>query len=185
MAELSIRYATALFELSLENGSIDECFEQAVVVRDILKTDDCRKIMEHPHISGDEKRTFLHEAFSGSLNPHLNGFLHLLIAKNRESIMPSSLSSFIEMTDSFKGRAKAGVVSAVQLDDNQIAALQSTLSRKMRKKVEMSLKVDPSLIGGLYIYADGCYINRTIKEQLSEMKKSIKSACTKSLSIKR
>ena len=173
MAELNTRYATALFELSLENDNLDECFEQALVVRDILKTDDCRRVMEHPHISGDEKRAFLHEAFSGGLNQNLNGFLHLLIAKNRESIMYSSLSEFIDMTDSFKGRAKAGVVSAVELDDNQVAALQSTLSRKMGKQVEMSLKVDPSLIGGLYIHADGCYINRTIKEQLIEMKKSI------------
>ena len=175
MAQLNARYATALFELSLENGILDECFEQAVVVHDALKTDDCRKIMEHPHISGDEKRAFLHEVFSGVLNQHLNGFLHLLIAKNREGIMPSSLSAFIEMTDSFKGRAKASVVSAAPLDDNQASALQGTLSKKMGKQVEVSWKVDPSLIGGLYIYADGCYINRTIKEQLSEMKKSIKS----------
>ena len=173
MAQLNTRYATALFEISLENNSLDECFEQALVVRDILKTDDCRRVMEHPHISGDEKRGFLHEAFSGGLNQHLNGFLHLLIAKNRESFMSSSLSAFIEMTDSFKGRAKAGVVSAIKLDDSQVADLQRTLSRKMGKQVELSLKVDPSLIGGLYIHADGCYINRTIKEQLSEMKKSI------------
>ena len=173
MAELNARYATALFELSLENNSLDECFEQALVVRDILKTEDCRRVMEHPHISGDEKRAFLHEAFSGGLNRHLNGFLHLLIAKNRENIMSSSLSAFIEMTDSFKGRTKASVISAVELDDSQVTALQGVLSRKMGKQVEMSLKVDPSLIGGLCIYADGCYINRTIKEKLSEMTKSI------------
>jgi len=101
MAELNARYATALFELSLESGKLDECFEQALTVRDVLKTEDCRKVIGHPHISAVEKRAFLHEAFGGGLNEQLSGFLHLLIAKNREAIMASSLSAFIEMADSY------------------------------------------------------------------------------------
>jgi len=174
MAELSARYATALFELSLESDNVDECFEQATLAFDALKTNESRSVMEHPHISSEEKRSFLHEIFSGGLNQQLSGFLHLLIAKNRESIIPSALERFIHMVDSFKGRTKANVVSALKLDEHQVLSLQNTLSKKMGKQVEMNLEVDPSLIGGLYIYADGCYINRTIKEQLDDMKKSIK-----------
>jgi len=175
MAELSARYATALFELSLENNNLDECFDQASVVYDVLGADECRRVLEHPHISNEEKCSFLHESFSGGLNQQLSSFLHLLISKNRESIMTSSLSAFIEMVDKFRGRAKASVTSAIKLDDGQMLALQDVLSKKMGKQVEMSLEVDPSLIGGLCIYADGCYINRTIREQLGEMKKSIKN----------
>jgi len=154
---------------------LDSCFEQAVLARDVLMTDDCRNFLEHPQISGLEKRTFIKDAFSGSLNEHLNGFLCLLISKNRERIMASALTGFIDMVNRFKGRTEANVVSAAELDENQISALRDVLSKKLGKQVDVTVRVDPSLIGGLAIYVDGYYANHTIKERLSRMKYSIKS----------
>jgi F-type H+-transporting ATPase subunit delta len=175
MAELNVRYATALFDLSIENGALDESFEQAVVVRDILKSDECRKLMEHPHISASEKRSFLQDAFSGGLNKHINGFLSLLITKNREVIMAPALEEFINSVNRFRGRAEAIIVSASELNESQVTALKDLLSKKLNKHVDVELRVDPSLIGGFYIHADGFYMNRSLKAQLIEMKNSIRN----------
>jgi len=174
MAELSTRYATALFELTQESGTLGQCLEQAVIVRDTLKTEECRSILEHPHISGSEKSVFLGEVFAGGISDQLSGFLNLLISKNRENIMSSALSVFIDMANSVSGRTEANVVSATALDENQISALKSALSKKLGKQIDLTLQIDPSLIGGLYVYADGHYMDCTVKKHLNDMKKSVK-----------
>jgi F-type H+-transporting ATPase subunit delta len=173
MAELSTSYATALFELTQESGTLEQCLEQAVVVRDALAGSECRSILEHPHISGSEKSAFLDKVFAGKIDQRLNDFLKLLIKKNRESIMPSALTVFINMGKRISGLAEANVVSAEELDNAQVTALKGTLSKKLGKQVELTLQVDPSLIGGLYIYADGHYMDYTIKKQLIDMKKCV------------
>jgi len=48
------------------------------------------------------------------------------------------------------------------------------LSKKLNKRVEVSLKVDPSVIGGFFVHVDGYFIDRTIKKHLHDMKATIK-----------
>ena len=174
MAELDVRYATALFELTQESGTLSQCLEQAPIVRDALVTDECRSIMEHPLISGSEKSAFLGEAFADGINDQLSSFLNLLISKNREGIMAPALTKFIDMGNRASGKVEASVVSAAELDENQVSAIKSVLTKKIGKRIDLTLQVDPSLIGGLYIYADGHFMDCTIKNQLNEMKNSVK-----------
>jgi len=68
----------------------------------------------------------------------------------------------------------AYVVSAAELKESQVSALARLLSHKLNKRVRMSLRIDPSLIGGLYIHVAGLIIDRTVKRQLSDMRDALK-----------
>ena len=41
-------------------------------------------------------------------------------------------------------------------------------------EVEISLKTDPSLIGGFYVHVDGRLMDRTVKKYFSDLKDHIK-----------
>jgi F-type H+-transporting ATPase subunit delta len=173
MAELSIRYGRALYGLAKQQANFDDALGQAVMVHDALSTAECRSILEHPHISKADKRAFLDKVFSGSLNTTLNDFLWLLIDKNRENIIADALAVFIDLGNRFKGLVQADITSAVQLSEAQLLALKNLLSKKLAKQVEVSLAVDPSLIGGITIAVDGRFIDRSIRTQLQDLKNSI------------
>lgn len=173
MAQLSSRYATALFELSIERGVLQDNLEQAVFLRDTLMEAQCKKIITHPRITAKEKHVFLNGAFSGRINTDLLGFLHLAVEKRRESIIGPVLTDFITMANDYSRRTTALVISAVLLRDDQQARLAELLSRKLDKQVTIKQKVDPSVMGGLYIQVDGYYIDRTLKNRLHEMKLSM------------
>ena len=174
MAELNVRYATALFDLAAECGMLNEYFDQVVAVRDALQSDEGRSFMEHPDISDKDKHEFLEAVFAGNLYDDIKGFLYLLIAKNREKLIVPALSAFIDLVDSHNGKTTAAVVSAVQLNEQQISSLKNVLEKKLNKQVEISAKVDSSLIGGLYIHVDGYFIDYTVRKQLNDLKDSIK-----------
>jgi F-type H+-transporting ATPase subunit delta len=173
VAQLEKRYANALFELALERGLPGEYLEQALYLREVMRTPDCFGVISHPKISAARKREFLNSVFSGRLHDDLIGFLQLAVSKNRERVIVPALSAFIKIARDHLRTTRAIVISAIPLRDDQRQALAALLSRKLNKQVEINAKVDPSVIGGLYIQADGLYIDRTVKTRLHEMKQSL------------
>jgi len=67
------------------------------------------------------------------------------------------------------GKTTAQVTSAVRLNQHQISALKTVLSKKTGKQVDISLRTDTSLIGGLHIHVDGHVVDSTVKKQLRDI----------------
>jgi len=173
MAQLSNRYAAALFELSLERGLLNDYVEQAMLLRDMLSGDQCQQIITHPRINAKQKKSFFSAAFSGHVNDDFLGFLNLAVEKNREMFIVPVLTEFIEMGNKHNRKATAFVVTAVPLKDKQASALAALLSKKLEKQVEIKQKVNPDIIGGLYVQVDGFYIDRTVKARLRDIKNNL------------
>jgi len=70
--------------------------------------------------------------------------------------------------------AVAHVISAMELKESQVSALERMLYEKLGKKVKMLLGTDPSIIGGLRVEVDGLLIDRTLKKQLGDLRDAIK-----------
>ncbi|MCL2162991.1 MAG: ATP synthase F1 subunit delta [Oscillospiraceae bacterium] len=174
MAKLDALYANALFELAVERGAIDEFLTQAILLRDSLQDADCRRVLVHPHISAAKKRELFGGVFAGNIRKEILGLLYLVIDKNREAYFIPALKTLISMIERHQRRVTAKVLSASALDKAQAEALTKLLSEKLNKKVQLSFKIDPSVIGGPYIMVDGYYIDLTLKGRLLEIAKYIR-----------
>jgi len=178
MERLSILYASALFDLALENGAVKEFHEQSLLLRDVLQDDDCMRVLHHPHISAAEKCDMFRIAFEGHIHTDLLGFLFLTTEKNRETYLIPALTALIEKIERYNNKVIAKVKTAVQYNEKQTAALRETLSRKLNKHVELSMDVEPSLVGGPYIFVDGYYIDWTVKKRLRDLTVHMKEGCS-------
>ena len=174
MADLSIRYAAALFELSQEAGLRDAYLEQAALLRNILIEDKAMDVLAHPLISAEEKFTFLDEAFGGSLHPDLFGFLKLTVTKNRENYILPALQKLVDMIRESQNQTTARVITAVPLTEEQSTGLSTVLSRKLKKRVDLNEIVDPTVVAGISIHVDGCFMDRTVKTMLKSMKENVR-----------
>jgi len=175
MADLSTRYATALFELSLERGLTSNYMEQAAFIRDIMADKECQRIFAHPRVSEAEKFAFLDSAFAGRVHDDLLGFMRLTVTKNRETYLAPALDALVEMIRRHQNHTTAKVVSAIALTPEQESQLRILLTRKLGKVVELSVDVDISVIGGFRLHVDGHVFDRTLKRLLEDMKEDIKS----------
>ena len=172
MADLGIRYATALFEISQEGGMLSDYLEQAQLVRDNIESEESQRVLTHPRISSDEKFAFLENAFGKNIHQDLLGFMRLVISKNREAYLLPALNKLVDMIKEYKRQTTAKVVSAVPLTDAQVMQLTSTLANKLGKQVDVTVMVDPSVIAGISIHVDGYFLDRTVKTMLKDMKES-------------
>ena len=178
MERLSILYASALFEIALEKGIVDEFLDQASLTRDMLQDAGCQRILEHPHISEQEKKEFFRMAFAGHIHDDMLGLLFLVAEKNRENYLLPALTALIDMIKRYKRQVTASVFTAETFDGKQVSAMKEMLSRKLDKTVDISLKVDPSIIGGPYIFVDGYYLDWTVKKRLRDLTVHMKEGCS-------
>ena len=166
MAKLGALYAAALYDLAFENGATAEFLEQAVFMRDILLDAEFMRILTHPKITAFEKHEFLRSALSGHVREEILGLLRLAVDKRREAFLVPAFNALISLIERLMKKTTAEVVSAEALDSEQTDSLKNLLSKKLDKSVELSHKLDPSVIGGPYVYVDGFYIDMTIKGRL-------------------
>jgi len=170
MAEVSARYGKALYDLTVATGTLDECLDQALMVRDVLDTPMSRRVLSHPHISEQEKNAFIQGVFSTELHVQLRDFLRLLISKNRANIAPDALAAFIHLGMRRRGQVEAHVVSATALRDDQLEALRTLVANKLGKQVDITSAIEPDLIGGFYLEVDGHFVDCTVRKQLQDLK---------------
>jgi F-type H+-transporting ATPase subunit delta len=174
MDRLSVIYATAIFDLALKHDAVDEFFNQAVYLRDSLGDFDCQRMLVHPQIPAAEKHDFFRRAFEGQIHSDLLGFMYLAVDKNRVASLIPALKLLIGMIEKHNNIVTARILSASPYSDDQAQSLKSMLSKKLEKHVELNMDVDPSLIGGPYIFVDGYYIDWTVKKKLQDLTSGLK-----------
>ena len=178
MERLSVIYATALFDLALQHDAVDVFLSQAIFLRDSLNDDECQRVLNHPQISAAEKHDIFEKTFAGQIHDDLLGFLYLVADKNREAQLIPALTALIGIIERHNRKVTARVLSAAPYDKNQAESLREILSKKLDKFVELDMKVDPSVIGGPYIFVDGYYIDWTVKKRLRDLTIHMKEGCS-------
>jgi F-type H+-transporting ATPase subunit delta len=174
MSELVARkYSQALFEVGKEKNLLDTFSIYLEQVEAMLgKHPELKKILLHPDIPRREKKEFLLEITQG-FPIELQGFLLLLIDKKREMAIESIVVSFKEMVKKYKNIVETKVVTAVPLSDKENEALKVKLSKLLKKEIQMETKVDPQVLGGVYIQAGDRIIDGTLRGKLNSLKNEL------------
>jgi len=174
MERLSVVYASALFDLAMQQNVIDDFLEEAIFLHDYMNEGEFHYMLVHPQITASEKKDIFRKAFEGKIHEDLLCFLYLATDKNRESYVIGALKSLIDMIKRHSKIVTAKILSAAPYDEKQIASLKDTITRKINKEIELDLKVDPSVIGGPYIFVDGFFMDWTVKKKLHDLHLSLK-----------
>jgi F-type H+-transporting ATPase subunit delta len=69
-----------------------------------------------------------------------------------------------------QGETVALVTSAVPMKETEMVVLQALLEKKTGRKIMLRCTVDPSLIGGLRVEADGWVADGSIRNKLQQIK---------------
>jgi F-type H+-transporting ATPase subunit delta len=73
------------------------------------------------------------------------------------------------LKDAADGLARAQIISAFPLDERELAGLKTALERRFGKKIEATVSVDSSLIGGAKIVVGDTVIDGSVQGELQAM----------------
>ncbi|MBK7973741.1 MAG: ATP synthase F1 subunit delta [Deltaproteobacteria bacterium] len=169
------RYARALFELALEDGSVERVAGELDALAATMKgSEELREVLSFPTNTAElRKNVFGAVADRLGTGPLVRNLVQLLIDRNRMTAFAASATCFRELADEHQGQLRGEVVSARPLSDDQLAAVRTKLEQMTGKRVLLETREDPSLIGGLVARVGNTLFDSSIRTQLEGIKRAM------------
>jgi F-type H+-transporting ATPase subunit delta len=170
------RYATALFELGLEEKALEQLEADLNRFGEALDAaEDLRRLVTSPVFSAEEQGRALGAILDELEIEGLTKNFLLLVSKNRRLFAaPDMIRAFRAMLAERRGEVSATVTAASKLTDSQVTALKQALKAALGKDVMLDQLVDPSLIGGLMVKVGSRMIDTSIRTKLNSLKHAMK-----------
>ena len=177
MAKLvSKTYGDALFAVAMEEDRLDEFFETAKDLSDILRTnEEFGKLMNDPKIVKEEKIKIVEEVFGNKVPGEILGLMKLMVTKGRASEMLSVFDYFVNLVKEEKKIGKADVTTAIALNENQRKQVEEKLLETTDyQSFEMQYHVDASIIGGMVIRIGDRVVDSSVKTKLQDLTRELR-----------
>lgn len=172
------RYATALFELAREAGAIDQVQADLDRFAALLgESGDLARLVRSPVFSADEQLRALSAVLDhAGIGELTEKFLKLVTSNRRLFAVGDMIKAFRELVADAKGEATAEVTVAEPLKNEHVAALKSALGATSGKDVDLSIRIDPAIIGGLVVKLGSRMIDTSLRTKLNAIRTAMKEA---------
>lgn len=173
---LAKRYAKAIYGLSVENGTQERVLNELRVLNDAFATDDSfRSFFESPLVAAPQKMASFAKALEGrQASTEVQNFLLLLAKKGRLGIFSYVVEAFQAEIDGANNVCRGVVRSTTSLGPSERTQLEKTVEGVLKKKVIMTYKVDPSVIGGLVAQVGSHTFDDSLSTHLKRMSEELK-----------
>ena len=171
MTTTSKEYAEALFELSVSENQTTETARGLRLVEETLReVPEYRAMLASPAISRDVRLQSLEDAFRDRVPAVLMGVLRMMVSRGHVNGLEEMIRHYGELARDFRGESVARVSSAVELTEEEKAALQESLEKRFGRRVELRCEVVPALLGGVRVEIDGKVIDGSLRNKLDQIK---------------
>lgn len=173
MVKLGV-YSQAFFEVALERGTVDQYQKEAGFVLSVFNENpDLMKLLLHPKISSEQKFNLLKELFENKVSVDFLGLFNTILTKRRETAFVGILQGFLENVLEYKTATIAKVFTPTLPTAEQQRKIKEKLSIALKKQVQLEIIIEPKLVAGLKIIADGAVIDTSFKKQMAEIKNNM------------
>jgi F-type H+-transporting ATPase subunit delta len=173
------RYATALFELALEDKAVD-AIKSDLEQFDALVTanPDLARLVRSPVFGADEQLKALSAILDkAGIKGLAANFLRVITANRRLFAVRDMIRGFRALVARNRGEVTARVTVAEALNDNNLDALKSALkSVTGGKAIDLDVTVEPAIIGGLIVKVGSRMIDSSLRTKLNAIKFAMKEA---------
>lgn len=167
---LAGRYAAALFQAAAAKNEAPKVSADLAVAAKILA--DKTQVLRHPRVSLADKKKLLKDSLASAIGGVALRFLELLVDKKRYDLFPLAAAVYGRLLAEKSGTAKAVVRTARPLSADAQKALAARLRTFAGKDIELDVKEDPELIGGLTVKIGDWVLDSSLRGQLRRMRES-------------
>jgi F-type H+-transporting ATPase subunit delta len=176
MEEIAEVYARALFEAARDDGVLDRVRDEVGQFADALDSDrNLQVFLFSPYFSSEEKKDGVRRIVSDADERLLN-FLELLAERHRMPALFRVRRIFESLWAEENKLLPVTVTSATELDEGLVQEIGARIEEQTGRRVELSSKVDPDVLGGLMVRVGNMVLDATIRNRLEQLRKQVAKA---------
>ncbi|HIE17030.1 MAG TPA: ATP synthase F1 subunit delta [Dehalococcoidia bacterium] len=169
------RYAQAVFELAQESDKLQQWRQDLRKIAELVEDTEFIALVENPKLPFEVKTKLVQERLKG-IDQLARNLVCLLVAKGRLKNADQIANEYERLLNDYCGIAVAEVVTAIPLDEVDKEELNRHLEAIAGRKVNITLQVDPAILGGFVARIDDTLIDGSLRNKLSELKKTLVEA---------
>lgn len=122
-----------------------------------------------------ERCKILDDSFADKVHPYVLNFLKLLTEKGYVRHFADCCKAYCIRYNADHNILPVTAVSAVALTDQQAARLTAKLEEQSGKRIELTNRVDPEVLGGIRLDLDGKCVDDTLAHRLESVRNLLKN----------
>lgn len=170
------RYATALFELALEGRALDAVKADLDRFDQLLgESADLRRLVRSPVFTAEAQVRALSAVIErAGIGGIAANFLKVVAVNRRLFAVRGIILDFRKLVAHHRGEVAAEVTLASAPSEVHLAAIKDALKDITRKVVQVDVKVDPTIIGGVIVKLGSRMVDTSLRTKLSMIKHAMK-----------
>jgi F-type H+-transporting ATPase subunit delta len=167
-------YADAAFELARGEDALGPWSEALDRLAAVAADPGLLECISNPRLSTLQVNSLVLDVV-GTLTPMQQNFVHVLADNERLQVLPEIRDLFVVLKNEHEGVLEAKIASAFPLDEASLASLKTDLEARFKARVDVTVHIDPDLIGGVRIAVGDEVIDASVRGKLTNMAAALKN----------
>ena len=174
LATIARPYAEALFKACVDKGAdLNSTVAWVEELAAIAANPQLRQLADNPNVSGTQVFDLITGVAKSALPETARNFLRVILDNGRLDVLPEVAAQFRSLVNSKSGSSDAVVFSAFPIADAALAELGASLEKRFGRKLNLTVKQDDSLIGGVRVVVGDEVLDTSVKARLEQMKAAL------------
>lgn len=173
LSAIASRYASSLLELSVEQGKLEQTYQDMMGFKESLASRDLVLLLKSPIINASKKISAFKAVFDGKFDDLTMRFFELVINKGREPMLGMIADEFINQYRDHKNISSATLKTAKKISPEKLEEIKAKIAGFAQgKTIEITEEIDETLIGGFVIELGDKVYDASVKGRLNKIKKA-------------
>ncbi len=172
LATIARPYAEALFKAIVADraSELDATAAWVDELAAIAESAPLQQFANNPRTTDSQAFELISGVARTSLPDAARNFLRMLIENSRLNALPEIADQFRALKNARSGSSDAVVYSAFPIEGVALADLAATLEKRFGRRLNVSVALEPALIGGVRVVVGDEVLDTSVKARLEEMK---------------
>ena len=167
-------YAQALFEVG-ERSGVTERFADlmSALAAVILAEAEIRAMLASPRVTKGEKQRILGNALEGIAPEGFIRFLHAVIKRGRQGLLPAIGEQYLALVDKKFNRVHVSITVAREPSDGLRAVISERLSRALRREIIPHYRTDGEILGGVILRVGDRIMDGSVRRRMKTLRRQM------------
>ena len=174
MTAAAKRYGGSLFELAAEEQLDDRILRELDCAAACISAEPAyARLLSMPSIPRVQRRALLDEAFGPQMHPYTVSFLKILCEEGLIRQLPDCAREYRARYNQAHGILEVRAAAAVPLDETARPRLAEKLAAVTGRQIDLTVTVEPELLGGIRLDMDGTRLDGTLRRRLDSIREGL------------
>jgi F-type H+-transporting ATPase subunit delta len=169
-------YARALLQVAVEEGDPEAIERELGAFQAFMEGQPVlTKALLSPAIPVARKRALLADVLArgSGITTVTSRLLLLLAERDRLALLPDLIAAYRERLLDYRQVVRAEVTTAAPLGDDRVRALEAGLTRATGKRVSVTTRLDPAIIGGVVARVGSLVYDGSVMGHLARLRERL------------